>query len=204
MEQSEQINKVAEIGWPSIVIIVIIAGLCLFFGIKTSRLSAKDEANIAKQSVLASQRDTAYAKVLLYAKRVNILEADVKEANSNTNDATNSMANYRKKYNELRNKPEVHDTVKVLECDDLLVRSDNFITILKANVASYSRLADTLQLENKYLTDSYQLCLTLSKSQAVDLTATRGKLRRSKILNWGEGGVVGGLTVGMVVVLLSQ
>ncbi len=199
MEASDN-KKVIEINWVSILLILAASGLAIFFGVKTSRLSAKQERDIAEQAVLKAQRDTAYAKVVLYAERVKVLEADVKEANKNTSDAEKSVTNYRKKYNELKNKPDVPDTIKVVECDELLGRYDNFITVLKSNVASYSRLADTLKLENKYLAESYKLCLTLSDSQAIELTKTRKQLRKSKILNWGAGGML----VGAIVVIIAK
>jgi hypothetical protein len=88
---------------------------------------------------------------------------------------------YRKKYEELKNTPNVPDTVLVEDCEQLVLRYDNYVEILKANVLSYKKLSDTLQLENTYLDQAYGICVTLSADQKEELAKTRNKLKRSKI-----------------------
>lgn len=185
-------SKKIEITWQAIVVLIIAGGIAVYFGVRTHRLSKQDEAHIAVQAILESQRDSSYAKAVKLAEENRILKAKADSANKNTEVYQLSLSVYKKRYEELKNKPEVHDTLIVQECDELLVRYDNFIVILKANVLSYSRLADTLQLENKYLKEAYGISLTLNNDQKRELEKLRGRNRVSKILNWSLGGVLTG------------
>jgi len=200
MAQSEQSKKVIEFNWLSVLIILLFASACVYLGVNSSRLSKKDEINIAVNAVLKAQRDSVKADADRVRERVKILEAEVEEANKNTASSDAQVLAYRLKYKELLNKPEVHDTIKVVECDQLVERYDNYVTILKANVLSYSKLTDTLQLENKYLLDAYGICVTLSTNQEKQISDTRAKLRRSKILNFGLAGTLAGAVVALLVV----
>lgn len=196
MAQSDQPKKF-EFNWVSILIIIGLAATSMYFG---SRLSKKQQQNIAEQAVLKAQADSAKAVADRFEKRIKVLEVEVEDANKNTTDAEKQISAYKKKYRELLNVPSVHDTVKIEECDKLVERYDNYVTILKSNVLSYKKLADTLQLENKYLDDAYAICATLSTKQEEELVQTRSKLRRSKIANFGFGGAL----IGAAVILLVQ
>ena len=197
MEQSDKKKKVLEFNWLSVLIILIFAASSVYLGVNSSRLSKKDEVNIAKNAVLKAQRDSIKSDADKIKIRVKILEADVKTANKNTASAESQVSAYKKKYKELLNSPVVHDTVKIEECDKLVEQYDNYTTILRANILSYVRLTDTLQIHNKYLENAYGLCVELSKNQEEQLGTTRAKLRRSRILNFGLGGTL----LGAVVVL---
>lgn len=200
MGQSDQPKKVIEFNWLSVAIIVLLLGGSIFLGVRTSKLSKKDQQNIETQAKLEVQRDSAKAQADFWKKEADKLQVKVEDANKNTKDAEQKVYVYRQRYNALKNKPEIHDTVKVVECDKLVERYDNYVEILKRNVASYAHLADTLQLQNKYLDEAYVLCVTLSTQQKEELQKTRTKLRRSKILNW----LTSGLFVGSVAVLIAQ
>lgn len=195
MEQSDQSKKVFQLDWVSVLIILAFASGCIYFGVRTSKLSKKDEANIAAQAVLQAQRDSTKVIADRMAARVKILEVEVGEANKNTADVEKQLMSYRKKYQELSSLPAIHDTVVVEECELLVERYDNYVTILKANILSYSKLTDTLQLENKYLKDAYSLSVALANKQKDDLTKARGQVRRHKIANWGLGGALGGAII---------
>ena len=147
MAQSDQPKKM-EFSWVSLLIIIALAVTSAYFG---SRLSKKQQENIAEQAVLRAQRDSTRVVADRLEIRVKVLEAEVDDANKNTTDAEKQVSAYRKKYKELLNVPAVHDTVKLEECDQLVERYDNYVTVLKSNILSYVKLTDTLQLENKYL-----------------------------------------------------
>jgi len=199
MDTSNQSKKeVINFNWWAILLILAFGAGSLYFGVRSSRLSKKDEQHVARQSVLEAQRDSVRAKADKLEAKIVILEAGVKQANKNTDVAENTVAIFKKKYLDLKNQvpPSPCDSFPVLvECDKQLEYRDNFITILKANVLSYSRLTDTLQLKNKYLDSAYGLCLKLSTDQKEELTDTRKKLRRGKILNFGLTGALAGAIV---------
>ena len=198
MEQSSQPKKIIEFNWWSIMLILAFLSSSIYLGVRTSRLSKKDQQNIATQAVLESQRDSVKAVAQRLKQRIVLLEADVVEANQNSNQAEKAALQYKRKYIELKQAtpPSPCDTFIVLkECDKQLQTYENFIAILKANVLSYSRLSDTLKIENKYLNNAYDLCERLSASQKDELAKVRGKLRRHKTLNWALGGLVTGAAV---------
>lgn len=197
MANSESKN-IINFNWVSVILILAFLSSSIYLGVRTSRLSKKDQQNIATQAVLESQRDSVKAVAQRLKQRVIILEADVVEANQNSNQAEKTALQYKRKYIELKQNtpPSPCDTFVVLkECDKQLQTYENFIAILKANVLSYSRLSDTLRIENKYLNNAYDLCEKLSASQKDELTKVRGKLRRHKTLNWALGGLVAGAAI---------
>lgn len=195
MAQPDQPKKI-EFNWVSLLIIIGLAVTSAYFG---ARLSKKQQENIAEQAVLQAQRDSTIAVAKRLEVRVRVLEAEVDEANKNTNNAEKQVLSYKKKYKELSGLPAVHDTVKIEECDKLVERYDNYTTVLKANILSYIKLTDTLQLENKYLGEAYAICVTLSTKQGEELTQTRSKLRRSKIVNFGMSGALAGAIIVLLV-----
>lgn len=203
MAQEKESKKVIEINWFSLMLIFIFMAGSIFFGVRSSRLSEKDQQNIAQQAVLLAQKDSIEKQVVVYQERIKILEAEVNSANSNTSQAEKSALQYKRKYLELKEAtpPSPCDTFVVLrECDKQLQVYENFIAILKANVLSYSKLSDTLRIENKYLYQQKSIANDLIGFQKKELTTTRNKLRRSKILNWG----LAGLATGAIVVLVAK
>lgn len=193
-------KKVFEMNWWSIAIILILLGGGIFFASKSARLSKKDAEHIAAQAKLEVVKDSLQKKASTLEVRVKVLEADVQQANKNTASKEKEVLSYRNKYLALKDQPTVHDTVKLQECDQLVLRYDNWITILKANVLSYSKLSDTLRIENTYLTDALKASDKLISDQREELVADRAKLKRSKIFNWSFGG----LAAGMLIVLIAQ
>ena len=187
-------DKQIKINYVYILIILLFAGVGIFFGLKTSRLSKQMEKDVALQAVLKAQRDSLVSKAFKLEKRVVVLEAQVQDANKNTTNAEGYVRLYKSKYLELKNKPDVVCDTILQDCDKQLVRYEAFIDILKANVLSYGRLADTLKLENKYLKDASVICQHLTANQSDELTGLRKKVRTHKILNWGMGGFIVGLT----------
>ena len=196
MAQSDQ-PKTIKINYVYVLIILLFAGVGIFFGLKTSRLSKQMEKDIALQAVLKAQRDSLVSKAFKLEKRVVILEAEVNKANKNTTNAEGYVKLYKSKYLELKNQtpPSPCDSFPVLaECDKQVLRLENFVDILKANVASYGRLADTLGIQNTYLQDANKICTQFTGNQSTELTQLRKKVRTHKILNWGMGGFIVGLT----------
>ena len=202
MEASDN-KKVYEMNWASILLILIFLGGGIFFGIRSARLSKSDQKHIAEQAVLIAQRDSIAKQVVVYAEKVKVLEAKVQQANKNTSVTEANVAMYRRKYLELKNQvpPSPCDTFPVLTgCETQLRYADNFIAILKANVLSYSRLSDTLQLENTFLLREKSISDVLLSKQKESLYTTQNKLRRSKALNW----ITSGVAAGMLVFLIAQ
>lgn len=196
-------KKVFELNWASVLLILLFLSGSVYFGIRTSHLTKKDQQNIAVQAVLEAQRDSVNAVAQRLKQRIVVLEADVVAANQNSTQAEKTALQYKRKYIELKQsaQPSPCDTFIVLkECDKQLETYENFIAILKANVLSYSRLSDTLRIENKYLNDSYALCEKLSNTQKDELTQLRNKARRYKGINFGLMGVL----VGAAVVIIAQ
>jgi hypothetical protein len=140
------------------------------------------------------------SKAFKLEKRVVILEAEVNKANKNTTNAEGYVSLYKSKYLELKNKPDVPCDTVLIDCDKQLIRYESFIDILKANVASYGRLADTLGIQNTYLQDANKICTQLTGNQSTELTQLRKKARVHKIALWGSGGVL----AGMLAILLLQ
>ena len=196
-------DKQIKINYVYVLIILAFAGVGIFFGLKTSRLSKQMEKDIALQAVLKAQRDSLVSKAFKLEKRVVVLEAQVQDANKNTTNAEGYVKLYKSKYLELKNQtpPSPCDTFPVLvDCDKQLIRYESFIDILKANVASYGRLADTLQLQNTYLKDASVICQQLTSNQSTELTSLRKKARVHKIMLFGETGIL----AGMIAILLLQ
>ena len=196
MAQSDQ-PKTIKINYVYVLIILAFAGVGIFFGLKTSRLSKQMEKDVALQAVLRNQRDSLVSKAFKLEKRVVVLEAEVNKANKNTESAEKYITLYKNKYLDLKNQtpPSPCDTFPVLiDCDKQVIRLENFVDILKANVASYGRLADTLGIQNTYLQDANKICTQLTGNQSTELTQLRKKARVHKVLNWGMGGFIVGLT----------
>lgn len=199
MEPSSQ-SKTIKINYVYVLIILLFAGAAVYFGIRTSRLSAKMEKDIAAQAVLKAQRDSIIAKATKLESRVVVLEAQVQQANKNTATEESKVRLYKSKYLELKNKPDVPCDTVLQNCDSELERYENFVEILKANVASYGRLADTLQLQNDYLKQANEICTQLTGNQSDELTTLRKQARKHKIALWGSGGII----AGMLAILLLQ
>jgi hypothetical protein len=140
---------------------------------------------------------------VFYKERIVVLEADNQLANKTTADAEKIALQYKRKYLDLRNAtpPSPCDTSPVLiNCDRQLLIYENFISILKSNVLSYSRLSDTLRLANKYLDESLAICDMLVDDQKKELTDLRRSGKRGKTLNWSLGSAV----VAAIIVLLVK
>jgi hypothetical protein len=203
MTQEKETKTVVNYNWLEFLILLIFIAGSVFFGIKTARLTEKDTKHIAKQAVLEAQKDSLMKQNKLFVERITMLEADVQLANQTTEKAEVNALQFKRKYLDLKNAtpPSPCDTSPALiNCDKQLLVYENFITILKSNVLSYSRLSDTLRLQNTILTDAMSTCDLLVADQKQELTTLRKQAKRGKTLNW----TLGGFFAGDIVILLVK
>jgi hypothetical protein len=203
MTQEKETKTVVNYNWLELLILLIFIGGVIYLGISNSKLKDKNEKHIAKQAVLEAQKDSLQRQNVFYKERIVVLEADNQLANKTTADAEKIALQYKRKYLDLRNAtpPSPCDTSPVLiNCDRQLLIYENFISILKSNVLSYSRLSDTLRLANKYLDESLAICDMLVDDQKKELTDLRRSGKRGKTLNWSLGSAV----VAAIIVLLVK
>ena len=195
----EKSGKKIEISWISIALILAFAGGALYFGVRSSRLSKAQEEHISQQASLQTKLKLKDSVISVINQRVEVLEADAKRANRNTEVATVNMEMFKRKYLELKNQvpPSPCDSFPVLvSCENQIRYHQNYEEILKANILAQARRGDTLQIANNHLEDAYGICKQLTLDQNQELTDTRKKLRRTKIFSWGLGGaLLGALTV---------
>jgi hypothetical protein len=199
LAQSEQKKYEIDLFW--LFISLLFVGASIWLGVNNSRLSKKDQQNIATQAVLRAQRDSLVVKSDALQEKIVLLEADVKKANLNTQESENRAYAYKKRYEAIQSIHPGVDTVTLyLNCDTLNQIYENHIEILKTNVYSYARLSDSLRVQTSYLLQEQGISTALITVQAEELIKVRGKLRRAKIFNW----TMGGLLVGAVTIIAVQ
>lgn len=183
-----------------IIVIAALMALGFFLGSKNNTLSKKQEESISNIAVLKANRDSILENESKLKKRIEILEATVKQSDVKIAIEANKATNYKKKYKLLKLNPSPCDTfIRLVSCDSLVNVYESYNASLTAGMLSYIRLSDTLRLSNKYLEQANNICSDIVNKQNKELTQSRKSLRRRGILNWSLSGIVAGMAVVLLI-----
>lgn len=203
MAQSDnKTRKIIELDWISLLLILVLMGFAIYFGVKyysrNSEATANEQQHIQKQAILEYQKDSLQKQIKPLQERIVLLEADVQLANKNTSDASKTALEYKKKYLEAKATkiPDACDSSEILQsCEKALSINENLVLIMKANVLSYAKLSDTLRLQNTYLSNALTTCDLLVEDQKKEVGDLRKKVRRRGMMNAVIGGILGGVII---------